>query len=69
MRTALQHGCCCGLCAKCRDWHRQITPLNPVGAAMRPGAALTSNKCYFKGIFFFITFDFYCDTSIAAADN
>lgn len=49
MRTALQHGCCCGLCAKCRDWHRQITPLNPVGAAMRPGAALTSNKCYFKG--------------------
>jgi hypothetical protein len=24
-------------------------PLNPVGTAMRPGAALTSNKYYFKG--------------------
>jgi hypothetical protein len=74
MRTALQQGCCCGLCSKCRDWHRQIMPLNPVGAAMRPGAAITSNKYYFKGrlgvsyfVLFMYTFDLYCNKLIASA--
>ncbi|CAB3365605.1 Hypothetical predicted protein [Cloeon dipterum] len=44
MRSPLQPGCCCGLCAKCREWHRQIAPLN---ATDRPIASL-SDRSYFR---------------------
>ncbi|XP_059483274.1 lysosome membrane protein 2-like [Neocloeon triangulifer] len=51
MRSPLQPGCCCGLCAKCRDWHRQIAPLN---GPDRPMPTL-SDRSYFRVLMWLTT--------------